>query len=143
MDRGARRRHPGGRGTGAVAAGRRAQGAEIQGSLHRVAELLDEPGDPAAGLPIPDGSVHLRLRGAGVRYRHDAAPALHDIDLDLPPGHRVAIVGPSGAGKSTLLALLTGAIPPDTGTATAEPPGRPGAAAHRSRRTTASGGRLP
>ncbi|WP_239167464.1 thiol reductant ABC exporter subunit CydC [Catellatospora coxensis] len=102
------------------------KGAEIQGSLHRVAELLDEPGDPAAGLPIPDGSVHLRLRGAGVRYRHDAAPALHDIDLDLPPGHRVAIVGPSGAGKSTLLALLTGAIPPDTGTATAEPPGPAG-----------------
>ncbi|GAA2403031.1 thiol reductant ABC exporter subunit CydC [Catellatospora methionotrophica] len=98
------------------------KGAEIQGSLHRVAELLDVPETAVAdGLPVPDGSVHLRLRGAGVRYRTDAAPALHDVDLDLPPGRRIAVVGPSGAGKSTLLALLTGAISPDSGSATSLP----------------------
>ncbi|MFC7248030.1 amino acid ABC transporter ATP-binding/permease protein [Catellatospora aurea] len=118
------------------------KGAEIQGSLRRVAELLGEPGDAASGGPaVPDGSVHLRLRGAGVRYRADAAPALHDIDLDLPPGRRVAIVGPSGAGKSTLLALLTGAVTPDKGSATAEPvtAGTGGASAVRIAARTAPG----
>ncbi|GAA1605326.1 thiol reductant ABC exporter subunit CydC [Saccharothrix algeriensis] len=119
------------------------KGAEIRGSLDRVAELLDHPapatadrpdaagttaaraaGTPAAGtadslrgLPVPHGPVHLRLRGAGVRYRADGPPALHGVDLDLPPGKRVAIVGPSGAGKSTLLALLTGVVVPDMGSA--------------------------
>lgn len=109
------------------------KGAEIQGSLRRVAELLDAPAGPAqagparsgsavagpASVPVPAGPVHLRLSGAGVRYRADGPPALDGIDLDLPPGRRVAIVGPSGAGKSTLLALLTGAVRPDTGSATA------------------------
>ncbi|MEU8006566.1 thiol reductant ABC exporter subunit CydC [Catellatospora sp. NPDC049111] len=110
------------------------KGAEIQGSLRRVAEVLGEFVETASGgLAVPDGSVHLRLRGAGVRYRPDAAPALHDIDLDLPPGRRVAIVGPSGAGKSTLLALLTGTMSPDTGSAVTEPAGTPIAAHDRER----------
>ncbi len=75
---------------------------------------------------MPEGPVHLRLRGAGVRYRADGPPALHGVDLDLPPGRRVAIVGPSGAGKSTLLALLTGAIAPDMGSAEVVPAAVPG-----------------
>jgi ATP-binding cassette subfamily C protein CydC len=58
----------------------------------------------------------------------DGPPALQGVDLDLPPGRRVAIVGPSGAGKSTLLALLTGAIVPDTGSAEVVPASATGAA---------------
>ncbi|BCJ72308.1 thiol reductant ABC exporter subunit CydC [Catellatospora sp. IY07-71] len=113
------------------------KGTEIRGSLDRVAELLDHTAPSTAdqpeiaeaasrGLPVPEGPVHLRLRGAGVRYRPDGPPALHGVDLDLPPGRRLAIVGPSGAGKSTLLALLTGAITPDMGSAEVLPAAAPG-----------------
>ena len=33
-------------------------------------------------------------------------PVLHDVDLSVRPGERVAIVGPTGAGKSTIAKLI-------------------------------------
>src|SRR5919205_3200956 len=43
--------------------------------------------------------------------------ALHDIDLHLVEGDRVALVGHNGAGKSTLLRLLSGIYEPTRGRA--------------------------
>jgi iron(III) transport system ATP-binding protein len=55
----------------------------------------------------------LAIRGLGKRY--GSVDALRDLDLDVAPGSRTAIVGPSGSGKTTLLRLIAGFETPDAG----------------------------
>jgi ATP-binding cassette subfamily C protein CydC len=85
---------------------------EIRASAARVKAVLTEPARPQGTRPVHKG--HITLRKAGVRYP-GRAPAVKDIDLDLPPGKRVGILGPSGAGKTTLLRLLLGLETPTDG----------------------------
>jgi branched-chain amino acid transport system ATP-binding protein len=56
----------------------------------------------------------LRLRGVGRRY--GGLVAVRDVDLDVAPGERRAILGPNGAGKTTLFNVISGDVPPSSGT---------------------------
>jgi ATP-binding cassette subfamily C protein len=49
-------------------------------------------------------------------YAGSSAPALLDINIEVPRGHQAAFIGPSGAGKSTLADLILGLIEPTHGT---------------------------
>ncbi|WP_410607936.1 thiol reductant ABC exporter subunit CydC [Amycolatopsis sp. lyj-109] len=88
---------------------------EIRASAARVRAVLTEPAPPQGTRTASTG--HFRLEKAGVRHP-GRAPALRDVDLDLPPGKRVGILGPSGAGKTTLLRLLLGNQAPTEGRVT-------------------------
>ena len=56
----------------------------------------------------------LRLRGVGRRF--GGVAAVQDVDLEVRPGERRAILGPNGAGKTTLFNLISGEVPPTSGT---------------------------
>jgi ABC-type multidrug transport system fused ATPase/permease subunit len=58
------------------------------------------------------------LSGVSARYSPDGPRALNEVDLDLPPGRRIAVVGASGAGKSTLVNVLLRFLDIETGSFT-------------------------
>ncbi len=84
------------------------QVGETFAAARRVFELVDatpEVEDPRGSSPVPQ-DAGISMRGVRMRYGTDEAWALDGLDLDLPPGRRIAIVGPSGAGKSSIVGLL-------------------------------------
>lgn len=50
--------------------------------------------------------------------RDEYVDALKDVTFSVKEGELVALLGPNGAGKSTALRVLTGLLPPTSGTAT-------------------------
>jgi branched-chain amino acid transport system ATP-binding protein len=51
----------------------------------------------------------------GLTAGYGAAPVLHEISFQVPPGKIVAVLGANGAGKTTLLRTLSGLVPATAG----------------------------
>jgi ABC-type bacteriocin/lantibiotic exporter with double-glycine peptidase domain/CRP-like cAMP-binding protein len=89
--------------------------------LNRLNDILDqepEQGADHSGLtPVKSLSGHVHFRRLTFRYPGPAqAPVLDEIDFEVQPGTRVAIVGRSGSGKTTLIKCLSGLLEPTSGT---------------------------
>ncbi|MFC0291898.1 ATP-binding cassette domain-containing protein, partial [Brachybacterium muris] len=67
-----------------------------------------------AEQPAPARAAHLRTVCLTAGWTPDA-PRVRNLELDLAPGSRLAVVGASGSGKSTLLATLAGLLSPLSG----------------------------
>ncbi len=84
----------------------------------RVLAVIDTPADVAdpadKGQSLPRGPITVVFDGVGFAYP-GGAPVLHEIDLRIAPGSRVAIVGETGSGKTTLAKLLTRLMDPTVG----------------------------
>ncbi|MGI8870798.1 MAG: ABC transporter ATP-binding protein [Mycobacteriales bacterium] len=86
--------------------------------LVRIKELLaTESSTPVAddAEPVEDVRGEIELRGVTLRYQTARDPAIHDVDLSIPIGQRVAFVGRTGAGKSTIAKLVARFYDPTAG----------------------------
>ena len=62
------------------------------------------------------GRVVLEARGVAAGY--GGGPVLEEVDFELRPGERIAVLGPNGGGKSTLFRVLLGELAPLAGSVT-------------------------
>jgi putative ABC transport system ATP-binding protein len=90
-------------------------------SWRRVIDLLDTPADVVdpgtTGRHLPDGVLGARFDH--VTFAYPGGPdVLRDIDVEIAPRQRVAVVGETGSGKTTFAKLLTRLMDPSAGTVT-------------------------
>ena len=78
----------------------------VKGAAKRVFTILDLPeeadAEGKAELPVRG---HVELRHVDFSYDPEK-PLIRDLNMDVKPGQKVAIVGPTGAGKTTIVNLL-------------------------------------
>ncbi|HEY8545123.1 MAG TPA: ABC transporter ATP-binding protein, partial [Acidimicrobiales bacterium] len=71
-----------------------------------LATPIDVPDpQPHQSVELPTGPLSISAKGLRFAYR-DGVPVLHDVDLEIPAGRRVAVVGETGSGKTTFAKLL-------------------------------------
>jgi NHLM bacteriocin system ABC transporter peptidase/ATP-binding protein len=104
-------------------------GSRLQETTADLSRLRDIENYPAPAPPSARAALmtpldgHLRIEGLTFGYNPLAKPLIDGLDLDLPPGSRVALVGGSGSGKSTIGRLVAGLYDPWSGRITVD--GRP------------------
>jgi ATP-binding cassette subfamily B protein len=83
----------------------------------RAKAVLDATGAMPYGpdeLPRTEAGILLQVEDLHYAYDPDN-PLLRGIDLEVRPGHTVALVGATASGKSTLTSLLSRLVDPDAG----------------------------
>lgn len=108
---------------GASFGGIASQYASIQkalGSIEAVLDLMDIKAEeiPVASSPIPAIRLKGHITFNQVDFSYASRPdekVISDLDIEILPGEKLALVGPSGAGKSTLASLLLGFYNPTKG----------------------------
>ena len=73
--------------------------------MFKVLDQEPEIRDRADAPELAVDEARVRFERVGFGY-HAERPVLFDLDFEVPPGAKVAVVGPSGAGKSTIARLL-------------------------------------
>ncbi len=90
---------------------------ELRQSMTQLNGVLNlRPEVSAGGGLAPKVAGHVRLTDLRFRYAGTNEDALSDVNLEILPGQKVALVGRSGSGKTTLVNLIVGLYAPTSGT---------------------------
>jgi len=102
---------------GVTARRRRNQGrlAKLHEMRAQRAAMLGPTGTAKLALVKDDVRSKTVIEADQVNKGYDGRAIIRDFSLRIQRGDRIGIVGPNGAGKTTLLKLLTGELPPDSG----------------------------
>jgi branched-chain amino acid transport system permease protein len=90
-------------------------------------ETAEEPDEAPASASVPHETPLERVRSGGgdrppviecedVTRQFGGIQALRGVSLLVREGELVGLVGPNGSGKTTLISLISGALPPTSGT---------------------------
>ncbi len=74
---------------------------EMFALLGQAPDVVEKPG----AVPLALGAGHVRFEGVSFAYDPERQ-ILKTVTIDIPAGHKVALVGASGSGKSTIGRLL-------------------------------------
>ncbi|MBX3529218.1 MAG: ABC transporter ATP-binding protein [Rhizobiaceae bacterium] len=84
--------------------------------LDRFERILELPAESGGTRALAGRPVEGALSFEDVSFAYEAGSfRLDNFSLDIPAGHKVALVGPSGGGKSTIIDLVPRFLSPDGG----------------------------
>lgn len=63
--------------------------------------------DGSIEMPISANAPNISLKAVSFKYPNSERLVLNDLNLEIKPGEKIAIVGENGAGKTTLVKLLS------------------------------------
>jgi len=96
---------------------------EVQSAMASVQRIFEYLDVPPAVTESPQPKTLTQVKGAiglhNVNHRYDDSGfQIKDLNLEIKPGEKVAIVGPSGSGKTTLINLIMRFFDPNEGRVT-------------------------
>lgn len=90
---------------------------EVSTACQRIFEFMDHPEmEDEKGIPSAEPEYEGRVMFDSVCFSYvEGKQVIDNLDLEVEPGQKIAIVGPTGAGKTTIANLLLRFYDPDSG----------------------------